>query len=309
MSKSPFKTRLFGQDALFQTIRETFDDMPHLFITGPPGCGKTTFLEDFIEFCKQEAPFQIESVLWLSSEKDRGIHTIRDKVNDFCKRAHSKPNAIRWVIIDDADTLPIISQQALRRPMETFAHLTRFIFAARHANQLSEPSKSRCMILEIDPISPFDAYPLFCKDFQIQPDEKLFAFFISNFTSIHDLKSILLLYRSLLLEKKTKDEAIKSLAVLLPDSNKHIQYLIYALSSKKIKDAREIITKLFLKGFLLDDILLGVEKGASLFPSSDPDSRFAVLHFTMLGWIYIQQGKEHWLDTMDILATIFQQTA
>ena len=87
-----------------------------------------------------------------------------------------------------------------------------------------------------------------------------------------------------------------------------VYVLIYALSSKNIHQAREVITKLFLKGFLLDDILLVVEKGASLFPSSDPDSRFAVLHFTMLGWIYIQQGKEHWLDTMDILATIFQQT-
>jgi hypothetical protein len=27
----------------------------------------------------------------------------------------------------------------------------------------------------------------------------------------------------------------------------------------------------------------------------------------MLGWISIQQGKEHWLDTMDILATTLKQ--
>jgi hypothetical protein len=26
----------------------------------------------------------------------------------------------------------------------------------------------------------------------------------------------------------------------------------------------------------------------------------------MLGWIYIQQGKEHWLDTMDIVEEVLR---
>lgn len=305
VDRPTFKPRLLGQDAIFQTIRESFDDIPHLFITGPPGSGKTTFLEDFIALCKQEAPFEVESVLWLSSENDRGIHTIRDKVNDFCKRAHPKPNCLRWVVIDDADTLPIISQQALRRPMETFAHLTRFIFASRYANQLSEPSKSRCMILELEPISPFDAYNPFCTELGLEPKEDLFQFIVQNFTSIHTLKCILQLYSAMRKEHKTHEDALDHLRILLPDSNRHIQFLIFALSSKQVQQARDYITKLFLKGYLLDDILLGIEKGISLFPSADPESRFTVLHFTMLGWISIQQGKEHWLDTMDILATVF----
>lgn len=306
MARQIFKSRLFGQDSIFQNIRENFHDIPHLFITGPPGSGKTTFLEDFIDFCKAEAPFQVESVLWLSSEKDRGIHTIRDKVNDFCKRALNKPNSLRWIVIDDADTLPIISQQALRRPMETFAHLTRFIFACRHPNHLSEPSKSRCMILELEPISPFDAYPLYCKEYQIEPSKNLFDFIVKNFHSIHDMKAILLLYKSL---HKTKSESdtIQSLSVLLPEANTLIYNLIYGITNRDVKKSRDIITKLFLKGLLLDDILLGIEKGIALFPIPEPEARFTVLHFTMLGWISIQQGKEHWLDTMDILTTVFQE--
>ena len=97
---------LFGQDALFQTIRDSYSNVPHLFITGPAGCGKTTFLETCIQMFKTEAPFEVESVLYLSSEKDRGIHTIRDKINDYCKRGHAKPNCLRFIVIDDADALP-----------------------------------------------------------------------------------------------------------------------------------------------------------------------------------------------------------
>jgi hypothetical protein len=29
----------------------------------------------------------------------------------------------------------------------------------------------------------------------------------------------------------------------------------------------------------------------------------------MLGWIYIQQGKEHWLDTMDIVEQVMRNHA
>jgi len=304
-----FKSRLYGQDALFQSIRESFNELPHIFITGPPGCGKTTFLEDFMELIKKEAPFQIESVLWLSSEKDRGIHTIRDKVNDFCKRTHSKPNALRWIIIDDADTLPLISQQALRRPMETFSHLTRFIFASRHSSHLIEPLRSRCLTMEIEPISPVEAYPVYLETIGVPKEaqtESLLHFCISNFISINEIKSVLTLYHSLIKEDKTPQESLKRLECLLPVSKVHTNTLVQALERKDTELIRKSITNLFLNGYLLDDILLSLERKISVFPSTDPIVRFRILQFTMLGWISIQQGKEHWLDTMDIIEQVLR---
>ena len=300
-----YKTRLYGQDSIFQSIRESFNDLPHIFITGPPGCGKTTFLEDLIEIIKQEAPFKVESVLWLSSEKDRGIHTIRDKVNDFCKRTHSKPNTLRWIVIDDADTLPLISQQALRRPMETFNHLTRFLFASRHASNLIEPLRSRCLTLEIEPIGPIDAIPLYMKDLDIPKNPQLVDFCIRNFTTIHDCKTILKLYKTYSL-RNTPEESIEKLKPLLASSSSFISKLVNAIGNRDIGDIGSIITKLYLNGYLLDDILLSIEKNISLFPSTNPEVRFRVLQFTMLGWISIQQGKEHWLDTMDIVEQVLK---
>ena len=280
--------------------------MPHIFLTGPPGSGKSTFLEDLIELMKAEAPFKIESALWLSSKKDRGSHTIRDKVNDFCKRTHSKPNVLRWIVIDDADTLPLISQQALRRPMETFNHLTRFLFASRHAGNLIEPLRSRCLTLEIEPISPIDAVPLYMTKYKIpvEGQEELKDFCIRNFISIHEVKSVLKLYSAY--NASGIKNPIDNLKTLLPSSTIYTNKLVNAIGDKDSELIRESITGLYLNGYLLDDILLSVEKSISLFPSVDPTVRFRVLQFTMLGWISIQQGKEHWLDTMDVVEQVLK---
>ena len=282
-------------------------DLPHIFITGPPGSGKTTFLEDVIEILKKEAPFTIESVLWLSSEKDRGIHTIRDKVNDFCKRIHSKPNTLRFIVIDDADTLPLISQQALRRPMETFNHLTRFLFASRHAGHLIEPLRSRCLTLELEPISPLDAFPLYSNLYNIPFTQDLMEFCIKHFISINEIKSILRLYKSYR-NQYTHKEALSLLTDILPTSVIYTTSLIVALGRRRADDIRSCITNLYLNGYLLDDILLAIEKSITLFPNTDPSVRFTVTQFTMLGWISIQQGKEHWMDTMDIVEQVLAHT-
>jgi Cdc6-like AAA superfamily ATPase len=310
MCEQPFRSRLFGQDSIFQSIRESFDDIPHIFITGPTGSGKTTFLEDFITMLRKEAPFKLESVLWLTSEKDRGIHTIRDKVNDFCKRIHPQSNTLRWIIIDDADTLPLISQQALRRPMETYSHLTRFLFASRHSSHLIEPLRSRCLTMELEPISPIDAYPRFLDCIEVPAEARtdaLLNFCISNFTHIHEIKSVLNLYKSFITEGLSTEESLKHLESLLPTSKIHTHTLVKGLVNKNVHLIHTAITNLFMNGYLLDDILLSLEKNISLFPSRNPEIRFRILQFIMLGWIFIQQGKEHWLDTMDIVEKVLSK--
>jgi DNA polymerase III delta prime subunit len=300
----PFKSRLYGQDSIFNMIRHSYKDLPHLFITGPPGCGKTVCIEDILSMLREEAPFQIESVLYLTSEKDRGIHTIRDKVNDFCKTTHAKPNSLRFIVIDDADALPLISQQALRRPMETFSHLTRFIFASRHISNMIEPLRSRCYILEIEPISPLLIFPNLLELYDIPHETKLFEFCMRNLTRIHEIKSVLKMYKAFLKDGISSDDAVQRLNILIPTSSMYTPKLVHSIGNKDYSEIRSIITQLYLNGYVLDDILLAIEKYISIFPSNTPEYRYNVLQFTMLGWISIQQGKEHWLDTMDIIEQI-----
>lgn len=106
---------------------------------------------------------------------------------------------------------------------------------------------------------------------------------------------------------KSGKEALQELHALLPTSKIHTVDLIHGLSSRNINLIRTSITQLFLNGYLLDDILLSLERHISVFPSTNPTVRFTILQFTMLGWISIQQGKEHWLDTMDIVEQVLRE--
>jgi hypothetical protein len=163
--------------------------------------------------------------------------------------------------------------------------------------------------MELEPISTVESFPRYLDLLEIPQEyrsESLLKFCISNFIFIHEMKSIILLYKSFIKEGETSDSAIKKLKMLLPSSKIFTNTLIHGLSMKDSNMVRSSITKLFLHGYLLDDILLSLEKSISLFPSTDPTIRFRLLQFTMLGWIYIQQGKEHWLDTMDIVEEVMR---
>ena len=181
--------------------------------------------------------------------------------------------------------------------METYAHLTRFIFASRQASHLIEPLQSRCLHIELEPLSPHDAIPLFTQTHSVP--KELFDFCISNFVTLHDLKSVISLYKALVDQGNT--DPLKVLSMLQPTASSIIPSLVRGIGSKNRKQVIEALTALFLGGSLFDDILIAIEKDISLFPSVNPDTRFALLRFTMLGWISIQQGKEHWLDSLDIV--------
>ena len=155
-----FKTKLIGQnetESILNRILEE-DKISHIFLTSTYGAGKTTIMKEFIKayYDKYKIKDTSEWIMNLSSEKDRGIHCIRQNVAEFVHHSSAKPGVYRWILVDDADSLPIISQQALRRPMETHAHTTRFFFCSRYPSDLIAPLKSRCLHLELDTVSTYD---------------------------------------------------------------------------------------------------------------------------------------------------------
>jgi DNA polymerase III delta prime subunit len=92
-------------------------------------------------------------ILRLSSADDRGIAAIRQRLTEFVRRVRPVPDTTAWVLIDDADNLPVVTQQALRRILELHAHQTRFCFIAQSPEHFIEPIQSRCVMLQCKPVA------------------------------------------------------------------------------------------------------------------------------------------------------------
>ena len=110
-------TSLVGQESVWTDCVNQFNTPSHIFITGLPGCGKTTLMRELLrEYARQkDCPSahlwgveSIDNCILLGPEQDRGIQTIRGQISMFIRQKALGNNIYRWVIIDDVDIPKII---------------------------------------------------------------------------------------------------------------------------------------------------------------------------------------------------------
>jgi len=125
-----------------------YSNIPHLLLYGFPGTGKTSAA---ISICRKifstNSKILKERVLELNASDERGIKIVRDKIKVFASHALNKyeniPN-IKIIILDEADIMTNDSQFALRRIIEQYSHITRFILICNYLTKIIPPLVSRC---------------------------------------------------------------------------------------------------------------------------------------------------------------------
>lgn len=150
---------IIHQDEVKKVLKDTIQsgELPNLLFYGPPGSGKTSAILA-LGYELFGPNLMNERILELNASDERGIDTVREKIISFAKESigNGDPNfpspPYKIIILDEADSITLDAQSALRKVIETSSYITRFCFTCNYIEKIIDPIISRCVKFRFKPI-------------------------------------------------------------------------------------------------------------------------------------------------------------
>jgi replication factor C subunit 2/4 len=252
---------LICQDHITHFLKNHIDSPPHLMFFGPPGCGKTSMSRAFIHaYLSNHGVPDVEHkdyILLLNSVDDRGIGTIRGQLTEFVRRTRRYPDVKAWVWMDDADSVPVVSQQALRRILENYEPYARFLFVAAGPEPFIEPLQSRCVMLQFSPINLVANYQHFQGNKNIAISEEASTWMMTM--ALGNARLYKLFYQMLEASGMTKVTAQDVQAIVNAPPVKQLEQLgRAALANDRVETLKSLLD-LWSAGYCFEDIVYLME--------------------------------------------------
>lgn len=143
------------QDEVVASLKTSIEngELPHLIFHGPPGTGKTSTALALCHSLYDKTEFK-QRVIELNASDERGIDAVRTKIKKFASLS-VPPGRIPYkvVILDEADSMTQQAQDALRRVIEDYSAVTRFIIICNYISRIIDPILSRCARFRFKPLA------------------------------------------------------------------------------------------------------------------------------------------------------------
>lgn len=112
--------------------------LPHLLLSGVQGSGKTSLALMLMRLLK----VQSGDVLEINASRERNPDVVAQKILNFCTTWAL--GDMKYVLLDEADSMTPLAQRILRGEMEKYADSVRFILTCNYPNKIIPALHSRC---------------------------------------------------------------------------------------------------------------------------------------------------------------------
>jgi replication factor C small subunit len=234
-------------------------NIPHMLFAGPAGTGKTT-----VALAISRELYGKDwrgNVLELNASDSRGIDVIRGQVKDFARTKSIGEVPYKIILLDEADALTQEAQQALRRTMENFTNVTRFILVCNYSSKIIEPIQSRTAVFRFRVLANDDIKKFICR---IVDEEKLkmndAAIDAIIYLSEGDLRKVAnLLQSSASLKEKITEDVVYDVASQAKPTD--VREMLEFVLNGKFEDARKRLQDMLLRqGLSGEDVVKEIHR-------------------------------------------------
>ncbi len=157
-----------------ETQNWRYSNLQHLVVYGPKGCGKEYIVENFlkkiygnietndIEYTitgysntKEKVMIKQSKYHILIEPNNNGFdkYLIQEIIQEYAKAENLSifkyKKLFKIVVINKIDNLSYSAQASLRRTMEKYADICKFIFICDQLSKVIEPLRSRCLLIRV----------------------------------------------------------------------------------------------------------------------------------------------------------------